>query len=153
LKKQYRRLNPKPSEADTFQIIKTAMDSFYMLHVPTGASGDEKKEKSSKEPVNVDLNSLETDENLLHGNALYESTAKGLDDLLNAILDRDLSNDGLVTIFKQLEPWITSVNDQERLRSIRSLSSMLKHFAANFKLNASEVDIANTFININSLFI
>lgn len=48
--------------------------------------------------------------------------------MLNTILDQDRTNDGLNGVFKHIEPWLTSVNEWERLRSIKSLSRTLRHF-------------------------
>lgn len=117
-----RKLNPKPTEADFFQLIKSSTDSFYALQAPVPTADDKKQE------------------DLLHGSSLYEQTSKSLEDLLKTVLDRDFNSSGLMTIFKHLEPWLTSVNDHERLRSIKSLSSVLKHFSANFKLSADDLE-------------
>ena len=139
-----RKLNPKLTEADIFQLIKTSTDSFYLLQVPSSPSAVEEKTKDSKASTpkpndSITNNEESTDENnILHGNNLYELTAKCLDDLLKTILERDVNNEGLTSIYKHLEPWLTSVNDHERLRSIRSLCSILKHFANIYKPNEDE---------------
>ena len=80
------------------------------------------------------------DPNLLHGSQLFELTANSLDHLLVEILNRDLNSSGLFNIYKNLEPWITSINDHERERSIRSINSVLKYFVENFKLTSYEVE-------------
>jgi hypothetical protein len=120
------KLNPKPTEADLFQLIKTSTDNFYQLPVPN----EEKKE----------ANQMSNESELLHGNSLFELTAQCLEELLKTILNRDLSNQGLSLIYKHLEPWLISVNDHERLRSIRSLSAVLGHFASSFTLNKEQVN-------------
>lgn len=100
--------------------------------------------------VPVEDKESETSE-ILHGNEIYEQTSKSLEELLKTLLDRDLNSSTLSIIFKHLEPWITSVNDHERLRSIRSLSSVLKHFNSSFKLdenNTENVDNFSCFGNI-----
>ncbi len=100
----------------------------------------EEKKANSTEASDSDLMTSALNEiNMMHGNALYESTAKSLDELLKSILNRDLSNEGCYFIFKHLEPWITSVNDHERFRSTRCLASVLKYFAENFKIIIDEV--------------
>ena len=80
-----------------------------------------------------------SDSNLLHNNQIFDTTANSLDALLCDILDRDLHSVGLMNVYKHLEPWITSINDNERERSVRSLSNILTHFANNFKLNPNDV--------------
>lgn len=133
-------MNPKPTEADLFQLIKISTDSFYPLQspiaptTPTTTNTDEKVEKPESELVNVD-------EMILHGNALYDQTSKSLDDMLKTILDRDTGNNGLSGIFKHIEPWLTSVNEHERLRSMRSLSRVLKHFLESVKLRKKDTQV------------
>lgn len=120
------KLSPKPTEADLFQLIKISTDSFYPLQLPveTPKTADDKdKDKETSEQ-----SAAKSTEELLHGNALYDQTSRALDDMLCTILDQDRSNAGLSGIFKHIEPWITSVNEWERLRSIKSLSRTLKHF-------------------------
>ena len=116
------KLTPKPTEADLFQLIKISTDSFYPLQLPveTPKTADDKDKETNEQS--------KSSEELLHGNALYDQTSRALDDMLCTILDQDRSNAGLSGIFKHIEPWITSVNEWERLRSIKSLSRTLKHF-------------------------
>ena len=105
-----------------YQLLKSSTDSFFGLQVPP-------EDKKALEATNPDADAIiaATNEiNLMHGNQNYESTAKALEELLQSILNRDLTNEGLVFIFKYLEPWITSVNEHERLRSIRCLANILK---------------------------
>jgi hypothetical protein len=77
--------------------------------------------------------------NILHNNQIFDTTANSLDALLCDVLDRDMHSVGLINVFKHLEPWITSINDNERERSVRSLSNLLNHYANNFKLNSNDV--------------
>ena len=154
------------TEADIFSIIKSSTDGYYSLNVsPT----DEKKDKEARSnsivpssPVTETMISLNTsttsvsssdngtvqaiEANSIIENQFYETTSKSLDDLLSTILERDLSNENLKFIFKYLEPWIISVNDHERYRSIRSLSNILKYFTANFNLFLlNEKEVTNYF--------
>lgn len=107
---------------------------------PVEEKGKDFKASTQTSKPNDSINSTEdSDENnILHGDKLYELTAKCLEDLLKTILSRDANNEGLKSIYKHLEPWLTSVNDHERLRSIRTLSCVLKHFANIYKPNADE---------------
>jgi maestro heat-like repeat-containing protein family member 1 len=144
------KLNPKPTEADLFLIIKSSTDSFIQQVLPS--TGDDKKQDKKKltpptpplknSPSSNSLSTTSTDnttENedeseslneikLLHNDKLYEQTCKSLEDLLITIYDRDQTNEAFLAIFKQLEPWITSIHDHERLRSMRLLVKLLKHF-------------------------
>ena len=124
-----------------YQIIKSSTDGFFSYPLPVEDKKDaesgkknsaqEKAESENKTPeIEMDYMSELT---LLHGNSLFEQTSKGLDELLESILNRDPTNEGLSFIFKYLEPWITSMNDWERLRAMRSLSSILKYFCNNLK--------------------
>jgi hypothetical protein len=140
-------LNPRPTEADLFQLIKISTDSFYPLQTPiTPTNTDEKVEKPESELVNVD-------EMILHGNALYDQTSKSLDDMLKTILDRDMGNNGLSGIFKHIEPWLTSVNEHERLRSMRSLSRVLKHFLESVKLRKKDTQVFYLILNVYYYFV
>ncbi len=134
-------MNPKLTEADIFQIIKSATDGFYSLHV--SPPNDEKKDKENRSN-SIALSSPLTETaptspandepSSIFENSFYELTSKSLDDLLNTILERDLNNENLKFIFKYLEPWLISVNEHERFRSIRSLSNILKYFTGNFNV-------------------
>lgn len=82
--------------------------------------------------------------NLLHGSQLFETTALSLDALLVDILNRELNSTGLFNVYKHLEPWIVSINDHERERSIRSFSRLLKYFAENLKIDSdADVKLSN----------
>lgn len=113
-----------------YQLVKTSTDSFFVLQVPT-PDENQKKLDAELDATTLALNEI----NQMHGNSNYEMTAKALDELMQSILNRDLTNDGCFFIFKYLEPWIISVNDHERLRSSRCLANLLKHFSANFQIN------------------
>jgi hypothetical protein len=153
-------LNPKLTEADIFQIIKSSTDGYYSLHV--SPPSDEKKEKDSRSnsivpssPVSETATSPQLDEtpSSIAENIFYETTSKSLDELLNTILERDLNNENLKFIFKYLEPWIISVNDHERFRSIRSLSNILKYFTTNFSVFLlNDKEVRNLYVNDKSLF-
>jgi hypothetical protein len=96
---------------------------------------DNSLKESGEETIAESIEFYNKELSMLHGNPNYEITAKSLDDLILTILDRDLTNENLNFIFKYLEPWLTSVNEWERLRSIRTLSKVLKYFSDNYKVN------------------
>jgi len=137
------KLTPKLTEADMFLIVKTSTDSFYSLQLPLDGSH---KKNSKKEPFSSTSTSsvAESDPSdplaahiseltLLHGDSIYEATSRSLENLLNTCLDVEMTSGNLNFIFKYLEPWLASLNDHERLRSVRNLSSVLRYFADNYK--------------------
>lgn len=78
-----RKLDPKLSEAEEFDLIKTATECVYPL--PRDGGGVAKKGKEEME-VEVEV--------------LLESSVEALHDLLKELLKKDLSTDGLDSIFK-----------------------------------------------------
>ena len=151
------KLTPKLTEADMFLIIKTSTDTFYSVQLPQSDTSPNKKSNNTKKDTKESLLSTssasltpETDPSdplavhtselaLLHGDTVYEATNRSLDSLLHTCLDQDMTSNNLKFIFKYLEPWLTSVNDHERLRSMRSLSTVLGHFADNYKISPGQV--------------
>ena len=111
-------------------MIKISTDSFYPLQLPPATTTNATNDKT--ETTN------ESSDELLHGNALYDQTSRALDDMLNTIIGQDGSNEGLSAVFKHVEPWLTSVNEWERLRSIKTLSRCLKHFLEIIRTPKSE---------------
>lgn len=153
------KLNPKLTEADMYLIIKTATDGFYSLQLPVSESDLKKENSKNKSIMSSDSSSMlgdsqvkvdvdpivdplavhTTDLAVLHADDCYELTAKALDNLLQTCLDREMTSESLSFIFKYLEPWIGSINDPERLRVMRTLSRVLKHFAENYKATDENV--------------
>lgn len=153
------KLNPKLTEADMYLIIKTATDGFYSLHLPASdKDASSKKDNKNKSIMSSDSTSTLSDSQSksdvdpadplavhtkdlteLHADGCYELTAKALDSLLQTCLDREMTSESLSFIFKYLEPWIGSINDPERLRVMRTLSRVLKHFAENYKVTDENV--------------
>lgn len=138
-----------------FLIVKTTTDSFYSLQLPSDdkEKNYNKKEKSlspisSSSSLNASneidptdpLAAYTSEITLLHANETYELACSSLDTLLQTCLDREMTSENLKFIFKYLEPWITSVNDHERLRSMRTLFKVLRHFADNYKLQEEKND-------------
>lgn len=76
-----RKLDPKVSEAEEFDLIKTATECVYPL--PRDGGGVAKK---GKEEMEVEV--------------LLESSVEALHDLLKELLKKELTTDGLDSIFK-----------------------------------------------------
>ncbi|XP_034336261.2 maestro heat-like repeat-containing protein family member 1 isoform X2 [Magallana gigas] len=97
------KLDPKLSEAEEFDLIKTATECVYPL--PRDGGGVAKKGREEME-VEVEV--------------LLESSVEALHDLLKELLKKDLTTDGLDSIFKHIVPWLLSTQDHERERALNT---------------------------------
>nr|XP_022339324.1 maestro heat-like repeat-containing protein family member 1 isoform X2 [Crassostrea virginica] len=96
------KLDPKLSEAEEFDLIKTATDCVYPLPIDGGGTKKGKEEAEMEAEV------------------LLESSVEALHDLLRELLNKDLTTDGLDAIFKHLVPWLLSMQNYERERALRT---------------------------------
>ncbi|XP_061166579.1 maestro heat-like repeat-containing protein family member 1 isoform X3 [Saccostrea echinata] len=94
------RLDPKLSEAEEFDLIKTATDCLYPLPKEGAAV------KKGKDEVELEVE------------VLLESSFEALYDLLKELLQKDLTTEGLDSIFKHLVPWLLSTHSHERERAL-----------------------------------
>uniref|UniRef100_A0A674EJI0 Maestro heat like repeat family member 1 n=1 Tax=Salmo trutta TaxID=8032 RepID=A0A674EJI0_SALTR len=78
--------------------------------------------------------------------ALYKDTFNALQELLRNILVRDLSPDGLQSVFKHIEEWLSSGQDHERERAMNTTAHILE-----FYFNNLHVKNMVTFHNLGSL--
>ena len=76
------KLDPKLSEAEEFDLIKTATDCVYPLPIDGGGTKKGKEEAEMEAEV------------------LLESSVEAMHDLLRELLNKDLTTDGLDAIFK-----------------------------------------------------
>uniref|UniRef100_A0A673XKQ4 Maestro heat like repeat family member 1 n=1 Tax=Salmo trutta TaxID=8032 RepID=A0A673XKQ4_SALTR len=83
---------------------------------------------------------------LLFPQALYKDTFNALQELLRNILARDLSPDGLQSVFKHIEEWLSSGQDHERERAMNTTAHILE-----FYFNNLHVKNMVTFHNLGSL--
>uniref|UniRef100_A0A674EIK6 Maestro heat like repeat family member 1 n=1 Tax=Salmo trutta TaxID=8032 RepID=A0A674EIK6_SALTR len=83
---------------------------------------------------------------LLFPQALYKDTFNALQELLRNILVRDLSPDGLQSVFKHIEEWLSSGQDHERERAMNTTAHILE-----FYFNNLHVKNMVTFHNLGSL--
>ncbi|XP_041962834.1 maestro heat-like repeat-containing protein family member 1 isoform X1 [Alosa sapidissima] len=123
-------LDPVLTEVDNFDILRTCMNSVYCL--PPLDTPDKGKEDEALDPQQREV--------------LYSETFKALSDLLRSVLARDLSPDGLQTVFKHIEGWLSSGQDHERERAILTTLEILQ-----FYLDSLNVKNMVTFHNLGAL--
>ncbi|KAL5022847.1 hypothetical protein ScPMuIL_002002 [Solemya velum] len=107
------KLDPQLSDAEVFDLIKTSMDAIFPLP-PDGIGIKKGKE--------------ETYDRILEIEILLEATFEAFHDLLQEILRKDLSPNGIDSIFKHLVPWMLSVHEHERERAVTTCSVILEFF-------------------------
>uniref|UniRef100_A0A8K9XYZ4 Maestro heat-like repeat family member 1 n=1 Tax=Oncorhynchus mykiss TaxID=8022 RepID=A0A8K9XYZ4_ONCMY len=83
---------------------------------------------------------------LLFPQELYKDTFNALQELLRNILARDLSPDGLQSVFKHIEEWLSSGQGHERERAMNTTAHILE-----FYFNNLHVKNMVTFHNLGSL--
>uniref|UniRef100_A0A672KBV2 Maestro heat-like repeat family member 1 n=1 Tax=Sinocyclocheilus grahami TaxID=75366 RepID=A0A672KBV2_SINGR len=65
---------------------------------------------------------------------LYSDTSTALDELLRNVLARDLSPDGLQSMFKHIESWLSSGQDHERERAVKTTAELLQFYLDNLRV-------------------
>lgn len=123
------KLAPPLGEVDTFELIKTCMNSVFGLPAPA-----------------VDRSKDENGINLREREVLYEDTLAALQELLKQILYQDLSPDQLDNVYKHVEGWIMSPRECERERAVLTTSSLLA-----FYLDKLQVRTVVSFHSLGSL--
>lgn len=105
------KLNPKLSPADQFDIVKATTDS--VLPLPLVAVVTKKKQEAVS---------------LVDTESMTKQAVKELVALLVTILGKEYSSENLESIFKHLEPWVQSTDEQERSRAMECLLELLKAY-------------------------
>ncbi|XP_063055853.1 maestro heat-like repeat-containing protein family member 1 isoform X2 [Engraulis encrasicolus] len=123
-------LDPALTENDNFEMLRTCLSSVYGL--PPVDAPDKGKEEEVLDPQQREI--------------LYSETFKALNDLLRSVLVRDLTPDGLQTVFKHIEGWFSSEMDHERERAILTTLEVLQ-----FYLDSLSVKNMVTFHNLGAL--
>ncbi|XP_043923633.1 maestro heat-like repeat-containing protein family member 1 isoform X2 [Protopterus annectens] len=113
-------LQPPLSETDNFELISSCLNNIFCL--PPVEQEKRREERASE---------------IGDKESLYDQTMTALQNLLNSILLQDLSPDGLQTVFKHIEGWLTSPREWERERAIVSTFFLLKFYLK--KLNIRTV--------------
>ncbi|XP_062395570.1 maestro heat-like repeat-containing protein family member 1 isoform X2 [Sardina pilchardus] len=123
-------LDPALTENENFELLRTCVSSVYCL--PAVDAPDKGKDDEVLDPQQREV--------------LYSETFKALSDLLRSVLARDLSPDGLQTVFKHIEGWLSSGQDHERERAILTTLEVLQ-----FYLDSLSVKNMVTFHNLGAL--
>uniref|UniRef100_A0A3Q2DGE9 Maestro heat-like repeat family member 1 n=1 Tax=Cyprinodon variegatus TaxID=28743 RepID=A0A3Q2DGE9_CYPVA len=112
-------LDPPLGESESFDLLKVCVNSVFSL--PPDTHTPEK----TKDEENLDPKQRK---------ALYKDTLAALQELLRSVLARDPSPDGLQSIFKHIESWLSSVHDHERERAITATSNLLAYYLQNLNV-------------------
>ncbi|KAJ8354238.1 hypothetical protein SKAU_G00218050 [Synaphobranchus kaupii] len=111
-------LDPVLTESENFDLLRACLNGVYALaplEDPDRGKEDEVLDPQQRE-------------------ALYADTFGALHDLLRNVLARDLSPDGLQSVFKHIEPWLGSGQDYERERAVRTMAEILEFYLDNLKV-------------------
>lgn len=123
-------LDPPLTENENFDMLKTCINGVYGL--PTLEGPEKGKDEEILDPQQRE--------------ALYTDTFSALHELLRSVLARDLSPDGLQSVFKHIESWLSSRLDHERERAVRTTAELLQ-----FYLDSLSVKNLVTFHNLGAL--
>ncbi|KAG7458242.1 hypothetical protein MATL_G00236100 [Megalops atlanticus] len=123
-------LDPALTEKEKADMLHTCLNSVFGL--PPVEEPDQGKEEEVLDPRQRE--------------ALYADTFSALEDLLKTVLVRDVTPDGLQSVFKHVEVWLSSALDHERERAMKTTAELL-----DFYLNNVSVKKIGTFHNLGSL--
>ncbi|XP_061100289.1 maestro heat-like repeat-containing protein family member 1 isoform X2 [Conger conger] len=108
-------LDPVLTESENFDLLRTCLNCVY------GLAPVEEPDRGKEDEI-LDPQQRE---------ALYADTFCALHDLLKNVLTRDLSPDGLQSIFKHIEVWLNSGQDYERERAVKTMAEILDYYLDN----------------------
>ncbi|XP_029958585.1 maestro heat-like repeat-containing protein family member 1 isoform X2 [Salarias fasciatus] len=109
-------LDPQLSENESFDLLKVCVNS--ALSLPPETHTPEKlKEEEILDPK--------------QRKALYRDTMAALQELLKSVLARDPTPDGLQSVFKHIESWLSSGQDHERERAVTATAHILAFYLDN----------------------
>uniref|UniRef100_A0A3B5BK37 Maestro heat like repeat family member 1 n=1 Tax=Stegastes partitus TaxID=144197 RepID=A0A3B5BK37_9TELE len=109
-------LDPALSENESFDLLKVCVNS--ALSLPPETSTPEKtKEEEILDPK--------------QRKALYGDTFAALQELLKSVVAKDPTPDGLQSVFKHIESWLSSGQDHERERAITATAHILAYYLDN----------------------
>ncbi|KAB5586895.1 hypothetical protein PHYPO_G00006680 [Pangasianodon hypophthalmus] len=123
-------LDPPLAENENFEMLKACINGVFGL--PTLEMVEKAKDEEVLDPQERE--------------ALYAYTFSALHELLCSVLARDLSPDGIQTIFKHIDSWLSSKQDHERERAVRTTAEML-----HFYLDSLSVKTLVSFHNLGAL--
>ncbi|XP_074539484.1 maestro heat-like repeat-containing protein family member 1 isoform X1 [Halichoeres trimaculatus] len=109
-------LDPALSENESSDLLKVCVNS--VMSLPPETSTPEK----TREDEILDPKQRKD---------LYRDTFAALQDLLKSFLAKDPTPDGLQSVFKHIESWLSSTHDHERERAVTATAHILAHFLDN----------------------
>lgn len=121
------KLDPKLNEGDTYDLVETVTSS--VLCLPQDGCAPRKGKE-------------ETYEEVVEAGQFLKITIDAMNDLLKAVLFKNLTAKGLDSIFKHLKVWIMSSNDFQRERALQTWLLLLQFFKENMTLQ-SEIEFSN----------
>ncbi|XP_029694251.1 maestro heat-like repeat-containing protein family member 1 isoform X1 [Takifugu rubripes] len=112
-------LEPILSENESFDLLKVCVNSVISLppetHTPEKNKDDEILDPKQRK-------------------GLYKDTFAALQELLKSVLANDPTPDGLQSVFKHIEPWLSSAEDHERERAVTATAHMLAYYLDNLNV-------------------
>ncbi|XP_077869460.1 maestro heat-like repeat-containing protein family member 1 [Saccoglossus kowalevskii] len=126
------KLDPRLTEAETFELVKISTDCVYALpeQIMTAKGKEETYEEAKEQEELVSL------------------TFESLHALLTEILVKNCTPAGIHDIFKHLEPWLYSINNHERERSMNTTLVLLQAYFENMQPYGVSM---STFSNMSTL--
>ncbi|XP_067366221.1 maestro heat-like repeat-containing protein family member 1 isoform X1 [Channa argus] len=109
-------LDPALSENEIFDLLKVCVSTVFCLppetHTPEKTKDEEILDPKQRQ-------------------ALYKDTLAALQELLKSILAKDPTPDGLQSVFKHIESWLSSAQDHERERAVTATAHILAFYLDN----------------------
>lgn len=124
-------LEPVLGENETFDLLKVCVNSVFSLP-PETHTPEKVKEEEILDPKQRQM--------------LYKDTLASLQNLLKSVLSRDPTPDGLQSVFKHIESWLSSAQDHERERAVSVTANILTYY-----LDILTVKNMVTFHNLGAL--
>uniref|UniRef100_A0A4W6EG92 Maestro heat-like repeat family member 1 n=1 Tax=Lates calcarifer TaxID=8187 RepID=A0A4W6EG92_LATCA len=109
-------LDPALSENESFDLLKVCVNSVFSLP-PETHTPEKTKEEEILDPK--------------QRKALYKDTLAALQELLKSVLAKDPTPDGLQSVFKHIESWLSSGQDHERERAVTATAHILAYYLDN----------------------
>ncbi|CAB1334802.1 unnamed protein product, partial [Coregonus sp. 'balchen'] len=119
------------TENDNFEMLRTCLNGVYGLPPLDTPDKDRGKDEEVLEPKQRE--------------ALYKDTFNALQELLRNILARDLSPDGLQSVFKHIEAWLSSGQDHERERAMKTTAHILQFYFTSLNVKVSQKNNCKPF--------
>ncbi|XP_068999386.1 maestro heat-like repeat-containing protein family member 1 isoform X1 [Embiotoca jacksoni] len=109
-------LDPPLSENEGFDLLKVCVNSVFSLP-PETHTPEKTKEEEILDPK--------------QRKALYKNTLAALQELLKSVLAKDPTPDGLQSVFKHIESWLSSGQDHDRERAVTATAHILAFYLDN----------------------